>query len=238
MKQFLVVILLLVAVFLSPSQIFASKDLIQPSSKLYFLQTWKESITLFFTFSKEKKLDYLLQLTNKRVDEMKTDPTSAIVTNYEKHFQQLGELAAQSSNKEQVTEKIKDASIRQQEVLSKVYNQVPQQAKEAIINAQENSSKHVVKTIEAVEGTQKAQVYANQVALIQQAEKIGQVEQVPLEGSPNSDPSSASPKELKGINGPNQLKPVNPGSNNGGEGGGGQMQPAQPIQLNQPATQN
>lgn len=238
MKKWMVFIIFISLVFLSPRQIFASGDVFGSSSRFYFLASWSESVKYFFTFSKEQKINYLLELTDKRVEEMRTDPSPASFTRYQEHFQQLGELTAQVSDKQPVTEKIKNTSLRQQATLARVYNQVPDQAKEAIINAQENSSKHVATTVEDVEGPQKAQEYAQQVAQIQRAERAGQIEQVPMEGSPNVDPGVFTPKELNSINEQNQPNPLNPGSENAAGGGGGQVQPVQPIQMNQPPSQN
>jgi hypothetical protein len=239
-----IIILILFLLVLTPSKIYASEGLIKPTSRFYFLQTWGEQIKLFFTRSSEQKLNYLLELTERRVDEMADNPSLVVTNRYEGHFKQLNELATQVQNKEQAAEKIRETNLSQQQVLSGVYSQVPEQAKDVILNAQENSSKHVAKTIETVEGSQKAQEYAAQVAQIQQAEKMGQVErleQAPMESSPNSDPSQNTPKELKGANPLREgqpLNPLNPAQDTQGNEGGNRMQPAEPVQMNQPAGQN
>ncbi len=219
------------------TSIYASDGLIKPNSKLYFLQTWKENILLSLSFTNENKFSYLLSLTEKRVEEMKNYTNPAVTNLYEKHYQYLDSLAGQMDNKEKVAERIRENSLRQQTVLAEVYVKVPDQAKEAILNAQENSSKHVAKTIEKVEGPQKAQAYIQQVATIQQVEKIGQIqqmEQAPMEGSPNGDPSKSIPKELKGTNPglPGQnLNEQNPGLP--GQAGGNKMEPAAPVEKNE-----
>lgn len=236
--------MILFLLLLTPSQTYASNGLIKPTSRFYFLQVWGESAKLFLIRSPEEKINYLLELTNQRVVELQTSPSKQVSNRYEKHFENLGTLTPQVSNKKQVSEKITEASLDQQQILAKVYNQVSEEAQGAILDAQENSSKHVVKTIESVEGSQKAQEYANQVIQIQQAEKIEQVEkleQVPMEASPNSDPSQNTPKELKDTN-PlkegQQLNPLNPAQDTGGNGDEGRMEPAAPVQMNQPAGQN
>ncbi len=221
-----------------PPDIYASGGLIKPSSKFYLLQTLKENIQLSLSFSKEQKLNYLLSLTDKRVEEMESNPTPSVVRLYEKHYQYLDKLALQMENKERVAERIEENSLRQQMVLAKVYNQVPESAKGAIINAQENSSKHVARTVGVIEGQQKAQEYVQQVAMIQQAEKMGQVEQLPMEGSPNANPSEVTPKELKGAN------PLMPGQNLNiqnpsleGQEGGSKMEQETPAEIQAPAGQ-
>ncbi len=197
------------------------------------------------TFSKEQKIDYLLQLTERRIEEIGNSPSPVVTSRYEEHFQKLNELSGQAQNREQAAERIREASLRQQEVLGRVYNQVPEPAKEAIINAQENSSKHVERTIGAVEGSKKAQEYIKRVERIQQLEKLGQLERLepaPMEGSPNADPSQSTPRELKenkGLLPGQELKQTNPGLNEQeGGGGGGRMEPAAPIEMNAPAGQN
>ncbi len=238
----IVLIVFLSLIFLSPRLTFASEGLLRPNSRLYFLVSWAESAKLFFTFSEEQKLDYLLELTNRRVDEMKDIPSSWVASRYEEHFRQLNELSNQAEGKERAVEKIKETSLRQQAVLARVYTEVPENAKDAILAAQENSSQQVAQTIEMVEGTQKAQEYIQQVTRLQQLEKMGQVEllqKLPMEESPNSDPSTNIPKELKGAN------PLLPGQNLNtqnqglqGQEGGSKMEPAAPFEMNAPAGQN
>jgi len=210
----------------------------KPTSKLYFLQPTLESVRLFFTFSKTAKTDYLLELTDRRVAEINTEMATSSVDRYEDHFKKLEKLAGETKNKEQVVEKIITASLRQQEVLSKVYATVPDQAKDAILNAQENSSKNVAAVIENVEGADRAQTYIQRIERIQQSEKANQkqrLEQAPMESSPNSNPSEFAPREIKGTNQINQLNTINSGSVNEAGGGSGQVQPVQPVQLNQPS---
>lgn len=246
MKKIAITLFLLLSLTnVLPSSVYASEGLIKPNSPFYFLQTWGESVKLFFTQSPEQKLNYLLDLSDRRVGEMKDTPSSQVASRYAEHFGQLNELSNQVDGKERAVENIKAASLRQQEILAKVYNQVPENAKDAIINAQENSSKHVAQAVERVEGSQKAQEYIQQVAILQQVEKMGQaerVEQAPMEGSPNQDPSQSIPrglKEDKGLLPGQELKPLNPALNQQGSNGvGGRMEPAAPVEMNAPVGQN
>jgi hypothetical protein len=244
MKKIVVGLLLAFLLIGLPSPLYASEGLVKPSSKLYFLQTFGESVRLFFTFSKEEKLNYLLQLTERRVEEIEDTPSPAVVSRYEEHFQKLNELSSQAQNREQAAERIREASLRQQEVLARVYNQVPEPAKEAILNAQENSSKHVERTIEAVEGSKRAQEYIKRVERIQQLEKLGQLERLepaPMEASPQTDPSQSTPQELRGtspLREGQELRPINPALESQGDSGGNRIEPVQPIQRNAPASQN
>ncbi len=207
------VIFLLISFLGAASPVYASLGFFKPSSKLYFLQPALESTRLFFTFSRQGEIDYLLQLTERRIDEISVEPSTAIASRYQMHFEELEKLANEIKDKEQVVEKIKEASLRQQEVLSTVYAQVPDEAKDAILNAQENSSKNVARTIEAVEGADKAREYARrveQIQLVPKMERAERLEQAPMERTPNANPSQSVPKELKPGQGLNPLNPLNP----------------------------
>ena len=242
MRKF--VIISLVVLFFSISlPVYADSGFFKPNSQLYFLQPMVESIKLFFTFSKEDKTDYLLQLTERRVDEMTADPSAASASRYQKHFEQLEELASEIREKEQVIEKIKEASLRQQEVLADVYTKVPDEAKDAILNAQENSSKNVANVIETVQGIEKAQEYIQRVEQIQRVEKVERderLEQVPMEGAPNADPSESIPRELnenKGLLPGKELNSQNPIFDAQGSNSGKEIEPTAPIEKQQPVPQ-
>ncbi len=229
---------LLCLVNFSPISVSASEDLKKPS-RFYFLQTWMENIRLSLNFSNEKKLSYLFALTDKRVTEMENSSSPALTRLYEKHYQYLDKLASQMENKNEVAARIRENNLRQQEVLAKVYEQVPESAKTGIINAQENSSKHVAKVVERVEGAQNAEEYLQMVTAIQQLEKLGQIElleQAPLESAPNADPSQNTPKNLQESKGllPGQgQNPLNSALENQGGNNGSQMEPATPAEKNQ-----
>ena len=153
-KATLVLILFVWVSSVSAPTAYASEGFIKSSSPFYFLQTLGESVRLFFTFSKDQKIDYLLELTDRRVSELADTASPAVATHYEDTFKQLNELSTQVSDTQVAVDKIKEASLRQQQVLTTVYNKVPDQAKSAIQNAQENSLKHVTRAVEAIEGTE------------------------------------------------------------------------------------
>lgn len=251
MKKFSTILVVLILFFVAAAPLTAqgAEAAAKTQSRFYFLQSWGESIKLFLTFSKEKKIDYLIKLSDKRVEELNNNPLPAVANRYQEHSAQIEQLAIQVKDKSNVIEKIKEASLRQQAALTKVYNQVPEQAKEAILNAQENSSKNTEKTIEVIEGPQKAQEYIQEVAKIKQAEPIGQTERVapvPMESSPAANPAETTPKELKNLNPlmPSQeLKTLNPtnSANEGQENGSNKVQPiapAAPMPMQAPAVRN
>ena len=209
MKKIITVFLLIFLLGLS-SPAYAALGFFKPTSKLYFLQPALESVKLFFTFSKEAKTDYLLQLTDRRTDEMALEQSTSTVNRYQANFAKLEKLATTVKDSERVVEKIKEASLRQQEVLAKVYSQVPVSAQAAIMNAQENSAKHVEKMIESAQNGVKAKEYRDQTNQIRQIERLGQqnkIDRVLLEGTPQAIPEGGIPREL---NAGQELKTLNP----------------------------
>lgn len=201
---------------------YASLGFIKPDSRAYFFQPILESIKMFFIFSQEAKADYLLELTNRRTEEMNIAPSNKIAERYAEHFNQLEKIAEKTpeDNKDQTVEKIKETSLRQQAVLATVYAKVPDEAKDAILNAQENSSKNVANIIESVQGEEKTQEFEKKIEKIQRAEKAEKAGRVEKEDGPSTDPSLNTPKELKETNSLNntndvqELKPLNSSSEN------------------------
>ncbi len=199
-----------------------------------------ESIRILFTFSQEAKAEYLIELTDRRVEEMEIASSNKIANRYVKHFQQLETISGKVSKEkqEQIATQIKEASLRQQKVLAEVYSQAPEQVKEAILKAQENSSKHVEKLIESIQGSEEAQEYKAQAVQIQQMTKLQKqerIEQVPMEGSPQANPSESIPKELnegRGLNPAQELKPLNPIFEGGNQSeGGNRAEPVAPAPM-------
>lgn len=157
MKKLLITIALLFAL-IAPSFALAAEDnlgLIKPDSKLYFLQTWGESAKAALIINKEKKTDYLLELSDRRTaeienygDKIDSKKLEKITESYQKNFTEIETNSAKLKNKEEIDKKIAEANTRQQEVLQKVYDKVPEEAKAAIRNAQTNSSKSIQKILE------------------------------------------------------------------------------------------
>ncbi len=209
-----------------PVEAHASLGLIKPTSKLYFLQSWGESIKLFLTTSNEGKFNYLLELADRRVDEANLSPEGEVLNRYNNQMSEAAVIAGTLTDKQNAIQRVSDASLRHQEALARVYVRVPDQAKEAILGAQTQSSKHIQNTISVVAGENKAQDYANKAASIQQAEQVGKVQQVEMEGEPSGNPSEQNINPINEGQGLNQLNPIN--DQNGGSGG---LQPAAPVPM-------
>ena len=231
MKKITIVFLMVFLLGLS-SPVYAALGFFKPSSKLYFLQPVLESARLFFTFSKEEKTDYLLQLTERRVEEMTQKQSTTTVDRYQLNFAKLEKLVTEVKNPEQVVEKIKEVSLRQQEVLAKVYNQVPEEAQAAIINAQENSAKHVERMIESAQTSVKAKEYKDQTVQIRQMERVknqNRIERVLLEGDSQINPAESVSGELNSERELKSLDSILKGE--GQSGNSATMAPAVPVSV-------
>ncbi|MFA6963544.1 MAG: DUF5667 domain-containing protein [Patescibacteria group bacterium] len=135
----------------------ASENLgfIKPDSSMYFLQTWGESTKAALIFNKEKKTDYLLELSDRRTaeienysDKIDQKKLESISESYQKNFEKIEIVSAEVKNKAEVDKRIAEANTRQQEILKQVLNKAPEAAKAAIKNAQANSSKNIQKILE------------------------------------------------------------------------------------------
>ncbi len=204
---FLLPVILLAGFLTIPVQ--ASSGFINPTSKLFFIQPALESINLFFNFSKESKINYLIKLTARRTEEMNIAPSEAVANRYVNHFQELEKITKKISQEKQkqITEKIKETNLSQQEILARVYSQVPEPAQQVIMNAQINSSNEVIKIVETVQGQKMAQEYmvrAKQIIQIEKMKKYQQIQQTPMEGSPLTNPAESVPRAL------NEERPLNP----------------------------
>lgn len=235
-----VFILFLMLGFLSTQTTYAAGDFLKPTSSFYFLQSWKESIGLFFSFSKESKLNYLQELNNKRISELQDYGSSdaqvaeTLASKYEINYQKIAVLVPEVQNKDQVAEKIESNSLAQQETLAQVYQQVPEQAQPAILNAEVNSSKNVAAVLADVV-PEKVQDYTQQVQTIQKAQMVGRASKVEKEsGNEGGSPEGRGPKPLNEIKGGKELNDIN-GVNSGSQDAQGRMQQA-PMQA--PAGQN
>lgn len=237
MKKYIVTLLLVFAFAVAlPQMTYAAGDFLKPTSPFYFLQSWKESLGLAFSFSKESKLDYLEELNNKRISELQdygiNDAQTAqmLVGKYENNYQKMEPLVFEVQNKEQAAERIENNSLAQQETLARVYAQVPKQAKEAILSAQVNSSKNVAAVLEkAAPG--KVADYNQKVQVIQKAQMAEKVQKVEKEsGNAGGNPEGRGPKPLNAIKGGNELNKINDTNGTGAsQGGVPQMQQA-PMQ--------
>lgn len=121
-----------------------------PNHPLYFLKTWSENIQTFFTFGQVNRANRHLALAEKRLAEAKslmaqgeTELAQKIMNRYQEQFAHAFTFAQQAKekgqNSDEIMAKIAENTLRHQAVLTRVYEQVPEEAKPAIERAMENS---------------------------------------------------------------------------------------------------
>lgn len=151
-KLFLGFALLSVIAFSLPASASAATNPgVKPGSFFYFFDTTFDQISLFFTFSPEKKAEKALAYADERLAEAEAvagdnnaEAIKTVITNYESSIA----LAAEKSKEVQDKEKaenlftlIADNTSKSQEVLSAVLIKVPEEAKGAITRAIEASKR-------------------------------------------------------------------------------------------------
>lgn len=129
-----------------------------PDSKFYWLKTWRENIQLFFTFNDVKKAEKQMKFANRRMLELeklcekdKCELAQKLASRFEEKIRKTTEKLEEANEKgkdvQSLIEKLEANQERHQEVLLKVYDQVPEEAKEAILQAMENSQKGIENAI-------------------------------------------------------------------------------------------
>ena len=151
-KSFLMLALLLVVVFSLPASASAATNPgVKPGSFFYFFDTTFEQISLFFTFSPEKKAEKALAYADERLaeveaiaEEQNSNAVKTAITNYESNIALAAEKSKEVQDKgkaENLLTLIANNASKNQEVLSAVLIKVPDEAKEAITQAIEASKK-------------------------------------------------------------------------------------------------
>lgn len=166
-----ILFLFIVSTFLFCSyEVLAEENLpdpgILPDSNFYFLKSWKESIQTFFTFGAENKAKQFLHLSEvrlaeyqKMVEKGKIKIAEKIIQKYEKQLNLALKKTDEAENKgkdaEKLKEEISEKILKHQEVLERVLEKVPEQARSGIENAIEMSQKGFENAIQVVTGEKK-----------------------------------------------------------------------------------
>lgn len=135
---------------------------ISPDNPFYFLKKGYESIISFFTIKPESKAMLHLKLADKRLAELKKMIDNNKITyvdhlsrEYQEEIQKTQKYLEKAENKgvgtSELIKKLETLSSLHQSVLERVYNQVPEKAKEAIKKAIEMSKKGHERAIESIE---------------------------------------------------------------------------------------
>ena len=135
-----------------------------PDSPFYFLEIITEGIGTFFTFGDLKKAERYAALATERLAEIqavvekgKSEFAEKTLQRYEKQLNNSMDRAQKAQAKGQDTEKVMEvlaragrATSRHLEVLTEVYEKVPERARSAIENAMKASMKGHERVVEAL----------------------------------------------------------------------------------------
>jgi len=151
---------------------------IMPDNPLYVLKTWYEKALLFISFGDIKKAERYSKLAEERLSEAeqmvkegKEELAKKALAEYEIYLnkalgkadelkQQAVESAKQKvkENINQTLQKISESTLKNQEVLLRVYQLVPDQAKEVIERVIELTKTGYERATEAVSGIKKEEL--------------------------------------------------------------------------------
>lgn len=165
MKKLLVLFSFLFVFALAPSVFAQTTDTdlpspgLLPDSPVYFLKPLGEKIRGLFVFGEDSKALYALKLADKRLsetkalsdkgeDELATDTAEQAGKENENAQEHLAKAESEGKYVTAVVERLAANSARQQAVLTKVLEKVPEQAKAAIQRAMERSKRGLIKAQE------------------------------------------------------------------------------------------
>jgi hypothetical protein len=151
---------------------------VMPDSPFYFLKIWYEKVITFISFGNIKKAERYSRLAERRLYEAekmaekgKEELTKRLLEEYEKHLNKAldkareikkqAEEKAKEKTKEkikQVFEKISESTLKNQEVLFRVYELVPNEAKEVIERVIEITKTGYEQVVESVSGAKKEEL--------------------------------------------------------------------------------
>ena len=132
-----------------------------PGNPFYFLKSTSEGVVTFFTFNKESKAERYAFLASKRLAEAEAlasegdseraeKATEKYRERIEKALEKAEEAKIGGKDVDEILEKVAEATLKHQEVLARVYEQVPEQARESIMKAMERSAQGYDKALKAV----------------------------------------------------------------------------------------
>jgi hypothetical protein len=165
---------------------------ILPDSGFYFMKSWGRNLQLMFAGTDTEKARLMLKYTNE--DALALQKMYQM-GKYDVGARQAEQYALQLQNTVQIMEQVRarqgqNASadlvntleqnyLKQQEVLLSVIEKTPEAAQNGLLNAIENSNKHVAAMVMAQNGEQALQQYQEQVN--QQTNNMGQATKIKVQ---------------------------------------------------------
>ena len=198
-----------------------------PDSRIYFLSNWAEGIGTFFTFGSAKKADRFLELSERRLAEANAliekgeqQVAERTLEKYEDYIDRAMQRAerVRGEDTDDVLTRVSEATLRHQEILSGVYERVPEEAKHAIEKAMERGARGHEEAVNALSQERREEVMERVRERRQEAEErmeeiidervTPSEEDLPLEETPlengenlpleNDLPESQIPEENRG----------------------------------------
>lgn len=179
MKKLLLI--LIVSSFLFGAMAFAQEAELPnpgltPDSSFYFLDTLGEKIGMFFAFSAKKKAEKALKYAGEKLAEVKAMAEQKEIKALEKanqKYKKFLELANQKTQDakergkdvEELATLITEKTLKHQEVLSEVFEKVPEEAKKGIEKAIEVSRRGSETAIQLVTGAKKEELQKKTVEI-------------------------------------------------------------------------
>jgi len=158
---------------------------ILPDSGFYFMKSWGRNLQVMFAGSDAEKAKLMLTYSNedalalqKMYETGKYDVGAKHAEQYASQLQNTVQAMEQVRTRqgenasEELVDKLEQNYLRQQEVLLSVLEKAPEAAQSGILNAIENSNRHVGAMIMAQQGETALQQYQEQVN--QQTNNMGQ----------------------------------------------------------------
>jgi parvulin-like peptidyl-prolyl isomerase len=140
-----------------------------PDSPFYFLDTLGEKIGMFFAFSAEKKAEKALQYAEEKLAEVKAMAEQKEIKAMEKANQKYEKFLGFANQKiqdakekgrdvEELAALITEKTLKHREILSEIFEKVPEQAKKGIEKAIEVSKKGSETAVQSVTGAKKEEL--------------------------------------------------------------------------------
>jgi hypothetical protein len=213
---------------------------ILPDSPFYFAKSWGRAIHLLFTFDNLEKAELELRFANEdalAIEKLCEKGKNELAEKHCEKFQERFQRAIQSMEKakqegkdvEVLVEKFNENHLRQQQVLARVLEKVPEQAKEGVLNAIANSASGWENAIERIQGKHKMEQFREELNL--QIRNMGEETRLEIqerlerkrhkpEEVPVGEPKQKEPSQSTQSTGTDNVTPTQTGQ--GGSSGGSQ----------------
>jgi hypothetical protein len=157
-----------------------------PDSPLYFLDSFGESISMFFAFGAEKKAQRAMQIAEEKLAEAKVMAEKQKEKALEKanrKYEQFLDIAAQKAQqvseetKEKVLNMITEKISNHQIILTNLLDKVPEEAQSGIQNAIESSIRGLEEALRAVSGEKQGEQPQQQQQPQEQTQEEAQIQE-------------------------------------------------------------